>query len=64
MIFSLGRLDILPWGDLGVRKSMQQVYALPELPSKPEMIAIAKQYNWHPYESVAAWYLWKNLDNK
>ena len=64
MIFSLGRLDVLPWGDLGVRKSMQQLYNLPTLPNKSEMIAVAEQHNWHPYESVAAWYLWKNLDNK
>lgn len=64
MIFSLGRLDILPWGDLGVRKSMQKLYGLPNLPTKPEMIAVAKKNKWHPYESVAAWYLWKNLDNK
>jgi DNA-3-methyladenine glycosylase II len=64
MIFSLGRLDILPWGDLGVRKSMQQLYNLPALPNKAEMLEVAEQNNWHPYESVAAWYLWKNLDNK
>jgi len=64
MIFCLGRLDILPWGDLGVRKSAQQLYGLHALPTKPEMIALAEQNNWHPYESVAAWYLWKNLDNK
>jgi DNA-3-methyladenine glycosylase II len=64
MIFSLGRLDILPWGDLGVRKSMQEVYGLPQLPTKIEMIKVAKENNWNPYESIAAWYLWKNLDNK
>jgi DNA-3-methyladenine glycosylase II len=64
MIFSLGRLDILPSGDLGIRKSMQKVYDLPTLPTKQEMIAIANKYSWHPYESIAAWYLWKYLDNK
>jgi DNA-3-methyladenine glycosylase II len=64
MIFSLGRLDILPWGDLGVRKSMQEVYELPTLPNKAEMIAVAEVNKWAPYQSVAAWYLWKNLDNK
>lgn len=64
MIFCLGRLNILPWGDLGVRKSMQEVYELSALPSKAEMIAVAKENNWAPYESVASWYLWKNLDNK
>jgi DNA-3-methyladenine glycosylase II len=64
MIFCLGRLDILPWGDLGVRKSMQQVYDLHELPNKNQMIEISQKNNWSPYESVASWYLWKNLDNK
>jgi DNA-3-methyladenine glycosylase II len=64
MIFSLGRLNILPWGDLGVRKSMQEVYGLPQLPTKIEMIEAATENKWHPYESIAAWYLWKNLDNK
>jgi DNA-3-methyladenine glycosylase II len=64
MIFSLGRLDVLPWGDLGVRKSMQEVYELPSLPNKAEMIAVADKNNWAPYQSVASWYLWKNLDNK
>jgi DNA-3-methyladenine glycosylase II len=64
MIFSLGRLDILPWGDLGVRKSMQEVYELPTLPSKAEMITVAEENSWAPYQSVAAWYLWKNFDNK
>jgi 3-methyladenine DNA glycosylase/8-oxoguanine DNA glycosylase len=43
---------------------MQLVYDLPALPTKQEMIDVATQNNWHPYESVAAWYLWKNLDNK
>lgn len=64
MIFCLGRLDVLPWGDLGVRKSAQLLYDLPTLPTKPELITIAERNNWHPYESVAAWYLWKNLDNE
>lgn len=64
MIFSLGRLNVLPWGDLGVRKSMQEVYELPTLPTKTEMVAVAEANAWAPYESVASWYLWKNLDNK
>lgn len=64
MIFCLGRLDILPWGDLGVRKSAQLVYDLPTLPSKTELITLSEANNWHPFESVVAWYLWKNLDNK
>ncbi len=64
MIFCLGRLNVLPWGDLGVRKSMQEVYGLPTLPNKNEMTEVATENSWAPYQSVAAWYLWKNLDNK
>lgn len=64
MIFSLGRLDVLPWGDLGVRKSAQIVYSLSALPTKNDLVNLSQTNNWQPYQSVAAWYLWKNLDNK
>ncbi len=63
MIFSLGRLDILPTGDLGIRKAMQNLYGLKSLPLPKEMHKIARKYHWSPYESVASWYLWKSLDN-
>jgi DNA-3-methyladenine glycosylase II len=63
MMFGLGRLDILPIGDLGVRKAIQNLYELPELPSPEQIITIASQNKWHPYESIAAWYLWQSLDN-
>jgi DNA-3-methyladenine glycosylase II len=63
MIFSLGRLDILPTGDLGIRKAMMRVYNLPELPSPAQMKAIALHNKWNPYESVASWYLWKSVDS-
>jgi len=62
LIFSLGRLDILPTGDLGIRKGMQVLYELPELPSPLEMQAIAERNNWTGYESVASWYIWRSLD--
>lgn len=64
MIFSLGRLDILPVGDLGIRKGVMQLYGLKELPKPPAIEKIAKKNKWHPYESVASWYVWKSLDNK
>jgi len=64
LIFSLGRTDILATGDLGVRNAMMRLYELDKLPSPDEMRAIAEQYNWHPYESFACWYLWKSLDNE
>ncbi len=64
MIFSLGRLDVLPTGDLGVRKAMMQEYSLSELPKPADMHAIALKNRWHPYQSVASWYLWRCLENK
>jgi DNA-3-methyladenine glycosylase II len=64
MIFSLGRLDILPAGDLGIRKAAMDLYKLPVLPAREELEKLAKRYKWHPYESVASWYLWQSFDNK
>lgn len=63
MMFGLGRLDILPVGDLGVRKAVMNLYGLKEMPDPARMVTIANQYSWHPYESVASWYLWQSLDN-
>jgi DNA-3-methyladenine glycosylase II len=63
MMFGLGRLDILPTGDLGIRKGMMKLYDLKELPDPPTMITVANKNAWHPYESVASWYLWQSLDN-
>ena len=63
MMFGLGRLDILPTGDLGIRKAIQQLYSLKSLPDPAKIITIANQNRWHPYESVACWYLWQSLDN-
>jgi DNA-3-methyladenine glycosylase II len=63
MIFGLGRLDVLPTGDLGVRKAVMNLYGLKQLPDPARMITVANKNHWHPYESVAAWYLWQSLDN-
>jgi DNA-3-methyladenine glycosylase II len=63
MIFGLGRLDVLPVGDLGVRKAVMNLYGLKEMPDPARMVTIAARNNWHPYESVAAWYCWQSLDN-
>lgn len=64
MMFSLGRLDILPTGDLGIRKAMKQLYELPELPIPATMHQIALEHGWTPYQSIASWYLWRSLDNE
>lgn len=60
LIFSLGRLDVLPVGDLGLKKGIQKLYSLEELPEKEQMERIAEK--WKPYRSVATWYLWRSLD--
>ena len=59
LIFSLGRLDILPVGDLGLKKGIQSMYALKELPEKEQIEQLAE--SWKPYRTVATWYLWKSL---
>jgi DNA-3-methyladenine glycosylase II len=64
MIFSLGRTNILPTGDLGIRKALLLNYGLEELPSPQLTLQIALQYHWNPYHSIASWYLWKSLDSQ
>lgn len=63
MMFGLGRLDILPVGDLGIRNAVQQLYGLKKLPDSAAVVTVANKNKWHPYESVASWYLWQSLDN-
>lgn len=60
LMFSLGRPDVLPVGDYGVRKGIQQLYGLAELPRPPELERIAEP--WRPYRTVASWYVWRHLD--
>jgi DNA-3-methyladenine glycosylase II len=64
LIFTLGRLNVLPTGDLGIRKGMMLNYGLKKLPDEETMQNIANKNNWHPFESVASLYMWKSLDNK
>ena len=64
LIFSLGRLNVLPVGDLGIRMAIQRGYGLSELPKPAAIEAIAGQNKWQPYCSVASWYLWRSLENK
>lgn len=60
LLFCLGRPDVLPVGDLGVRASMKAAYGLAELPSPAAMEEIARP--WRPYRSAGAWYLWRRGD--
>lgn len=64
LMFCMGRLTVLPTGDLGIRNGIQKLYGLPERPQATEIEAIARSNNWHPYETLASWYIWHSLDNK
>jgi DNA-3-methyladenine glycosylase II len=60
LMFKLGRLDILPSTDYGVRKGFALIYELPDLPAPKDLLAHGEK--WRPYRSIAAWYLWRALD--
>lgn len=60
LIFTLQRPDILPTGDLGIRKGFQVVYKLRSLPDHERMEKLAKE--WREHASVASWYLWRVVD--
>ncbi len=57
LIFVLNRPDLLPVDDLGLRKGVQRVYGLGELPTAKQVVEIAEK--WRPYRSVATWYMWR-----
>jgi DNA-3-methyladenine glycosylase II len=59
LIFSLGRLDVLPVADYGLRAGIRRAYALEELPDKAQLLELAEP--WRPYRSVATWYFWRSL---
>jgi DNA-3-methyladenine glycosylase II len=61
LMFHLGRPDILPVGDLGIRRAVQVGYGLDELPKPKELEEIAER--WRPYRTLACLYLWTSLDN-
>lgn len=61
LIFTLNRSDILPTGDLGVRKGFQVVYNLRTLPDHAKMEKLAKP--WRASASYASWYLWRVADD-
>ena len=61
LMFHLGRKDILPVGDLGIRKAIQINYGLDELPNAKQMEQIAEA--WRPHRTLACLYLWESLGN-
>lgn len=57
LMFQLGRLDVWPTGDLGVRKGYARAWGLPDLPSPRDLAVLGDPFR--PHRSVAAWYCWR-----
>jgi DNA-3-methyladenine glycosylase II len=62
LIFALRRPNVLPTGDLGIRSAIRKAYGLPDLPKPKDIEQLAR--SWHPYCSVACWYLWHSLETE
>src|SRR6266516_4348553 len=60
LIFMLGRTDVLPVDDLGLRKAAQKAYRLRKLPKRNRFAQLAEK--WHPYSSISTLYLWKSME--
>jgi len=61
LIFSLGRLDVLPLGDFGLRAGVKRHYELPDLPDKAWLLSRAEP--WRPFRSIGTWYIWRSFGN-
>jgi len=60
LMFRLGRPDVLPVSDYGIRKAMQRAWRMRELPRPDRMCRLAEP--WRPYRTIACWYLWRSLE--
>jgi DNA-3-methyladenine glycosylase II len=60
LIFALERLNVMPTGDLGIRNAIRKAYGLADVPKPADLLQLSAK--WHPYCSVASWYLWRSLD--
>jgi DNA-3-methyladenine glycosylase II len=59
LIFSLGRLDVLPVGDYGLRAGVQKRYGLAALPDKATLLEVTAP--WQPYRTIGTWFIWRCL---
>jgi DNA-3-methyladenine glycosylase II len=62
LMFHLQRPDVLPVGDLGIRRAVERAYALPDLPDPAQLSEIAEP--WRPHRTLACRYLWRSLSNE
>lgn len=60
LMFRLGRPDVFPVHDLGIRKAVQKLFRLRALPPPAKMEKLAEP--WRPYRTTASWYLWRSLE--
>ena len=60
LIFTLGRMDVFPSDDFGVRNGWRTAKKLEEMPKPKELRLLAER--WQPYRTLAAWYLWRAAD--
>ncbi len=61
LLFALRRVNVLAAGDLGIRTAIRRAYRLRALPTPARVAQLARR--WHPYCSVACWYLWRSSDD-
>jgi DNA-3-methyladenine glycosylase II len=62
LMFQLDRPDVLPVGDLGIRRAIERAYELDDLPDAPTIEKIAEP--WRPHRTLACRYLWRSLQNE
>lgn len=62
LLGTLGRLDVWPVGDYGVRAGFAHIWELPDIPTPKELMVLGEPY--HPYRSVVAWYCWRAMDTR
>ena len=60
LMFHLGREDVLPVGDLGIRRAVQKAYDLPDAPDPDALRRLAAP--WQPHRTLASFYLWESLE--
>lgn len=60
LMFCLGRVDVFPHDDLGIRSALKRLYGLGDLPDRKTSHTLAEP--WRPYASIASWYCWRSGD--
>jgi len=62
LMFCMGRSDVLPVSDLGIKNGVRALYGLKDLPAPANITELALKNHWHPYESIASWYVWQSIE--